>query len=277
LDYALKYTYKNGESLDENYKNISAELVANEQKNINLLQSSLKVIKAGLFHHKTLAPLHGFDFASFEKYQKDILKLEEKLSVKFDGFALGGIGKARDFKDEIWKVPQGLNRDEKATWIVSRLARNARRLTLDGFLHVLAAGNIKSIPFLIREGVTSSDCHSAWRRASEGKIIIPLFDEKLNFIKNKKTFEYVKLEEVSHYNFPNVAGFSVNDILKLSKSTDKEDRYYASILIFIFALYQYDSLIQFIQRNSTNYLEILTNTPDENLNKFYKRLTDLLM
>jgi len=284
LDYALKYTHKQGENESDNYQNLASELTNNEKENLKLLKTTLQTIGTKNFKHKILAPLHGFNFESFKKYQYDILKLENQNNSQFNGFALGGIADTKKLKNELWNVPAKLKLDEKNIWIVSKLTKQTYELSKERFLHVLGAGNIKAIPFLNRYGATSSDCHSAWRRANDGdqkgenisKILVPLFDDKLQFIDNKDVFEYVTLDKISNYKFPDCNDFSIKEIAKLYNSANKEDFYYAKILIFIHALYQYDRLINFMKTNTKNYIELLSKSPDKKLNNLYLKILDLI-
>lgn len=281
LDYALKYTYKKGERLDTNLKVIWGELVNNQTGNLLLLEQTLKHLKTNNYKHKVYAPLHGFNFDSFLKYGEGILKLEEENNTLFDGYALGGIANTKDLKDEIWGVPKGLNKNQKSTWIVSNLCNQTSYQFKKKPLHVLGAGNIYALPFLTYFGATSSDCHSPWRRASDGdsKILIPLFDEKLNFINTKNVFEYIILEAINEndYQISLPLNMSLQELKRLYNSTNNEEYYLSQLIMFFHAISQYDLLIKFINNNKRDYLEKLCKTNDKRFNAEYVYLCELLI
>ena len=281
LDYALKYTYKKGERLDVNLKNIWEELANNQNGNLLLIEQTLNHLKEKKYRHDVYGPLHGFNFESFKKYGEGIYNLENNKSQNFDGYALGGIANTKDLKNEVWDVPTGLNPNQKSTWIVSKLCKQTKKQFPDKPLHVLGAGNIYALPFLTYFGSTSSDCHSPWRRSADGdsKIMIPLLDENLKFINSKGIFEYKKIDDISEgeYTFKLPLNMSINELKKNYKSKNKENYYLAQLVIFFHAINQYDLLIKFMKAHPNDYLLKLSNTDDKKFNTEYKILCDLLI
>jgi hypothetical protein len=280
LDYALKYTYKKGERKDEFLKQVWGDLAQNEEKNLLLLDRTLKHIKGKKINHKIYAPLHGFNFESFDTYLDGVLKLEVKHKLKFDGFALGGIASTRELKDEIWNVPEGFNKNQKTAWLVSELTKQTRKKIGSNPLHILGAANIYALPFITHYGGTSSDCHSAWRRSSDGeaKVLIPLLNNDLDFINDKNVFSYVKLGSIKEksYDLNLPDGLTLKDLKKLYSSKNNEDVYFAKIFIFQMAIQQYDNLIKFMNKNPKDYLIKLTKTLDKKLNEEYLQVIDAL-
>lgn len=189
LDYAMKYTYKDSERKDVMMKRLWEELAGNEKINLSLIEDTLITMASGNYTHAVYAPLHGFDFKSFEAYLGSVLDAEESVEASFGGFALGGIADPKKLPDSIWQIPEGINRDTKSGYITSKLCKMIRKHT-ERPIHVLGAGNIYALPFLIRAGANSSDCHSAWRRASDGgyekaRVLIPLLNDNLEFINDR--------------------------------------------------------------------------------------------
>ncbi|MDR1551942.1 MAG: hypothetical protein LBS69_00565 [Prevotellaceae bacterium] len=278
LDYATKYTYKDNENADSQMKKLWQELAGNEKINLSLIDTTLSVKKLKNYNHKIYAPLHGFDYDSFEDYLNAVIKAEKQQKTKFDGFALGGIADSKKLPNAIWNVPKGITKELKIGYIVSKLCQKVCKI-IDRPLHVLGAGNIYVFPFIINSGATSSDCHSAWRRASDGgfdkaKILVPLLNDKLEFINSKYTLKYVHIKNINNsYAFD--CGYTISTLKKLYKSISKEDFYFGEILAFYQAVKQYDLLIRFTEKYP-DYLNRLCKTPDSELNESYCKLIEKL-
>ena len=278
LDYAMKYTYKDSERKDLLMKRLWEELAGNAKINLSLIEDTLITMASGDYSHAVYAPLHGFDFKSFEAYLESVLDAEESVEATFGGFALGGIADPKKLPNSMWHIPEGINRDTKSGYITSKLCRMVRQYTKRP-IHVLGAGNIYVLPFLIRAGATSSDCHSAWRRASDGgydkaKVLIPLLNDKLEFINEKNVLQYVKIKDIDDsYTFD--FGYSIEDLKRLYRSCDNEDFYFAEILAYYAAIKQYDLLIRYTKMYP-DYIERLKNSPDAKLNQNYQILDDSL-
>ena len=146
-------------------------------------------------------------------------------------------------------------------------------------IHVLGAGNIYVLPFIINAGATSSDCHSAWRRASDGgyekaKILIPLLNEKFEFINSKNVLQYVKIKDIDDsYQFD--FGYSIKTLKELYMSSNKEDLYFAEILAYYEAIKQYELIIKYTE-TYPDYLTRLMKSPDSELNQNYSILAEQL-
>jgi len=280
LDYAMKYTYKENENSDNQLKELWQELAGNEKINLSLIDTTLALKKAKNYNHKIYAPLHGFDYDSFEDYLKAIINAEKSHNTKFDGFALGGIADSKKLSNTIWKVPEGITKELKIGYIVSELCNRVRSIT-NRPLHVLGAGNIYVLPFIINAGATSSDCHSAWRRASDGdfskaKILVPLLNDNLEFINSKNTLKYIHIKDLDKsYNFN--FGYSVDTLKKLyqAKGKNNEDYYFGQILAFYQAMKQHDLIIHFTEKHP-DYLKRLCKTPDIELYESYCKLIEKL-
>lgn len=280
LDLAMKYTYKADEVDDPSFMSKWQQLANDNKTNLALLSDALKIINSGNYTHKILAPLHGYDYVSFSKYFDDIVKLEDKIGVKFDGFALGGIANTRNLDNDFWKVAPGFTRYLKSAFLCYNLINTIRQKTTR-HIHVLGAGNIYILPFLIHAGANSSDCHSAWRRSSDGgiakaKILIPLMDKKFNFINSKNCLEFVRIGSMKDREYKFNCGLSISQLQKLLKSSNKEDLYFGEIIMFYETILQYNILIDFIKQHSHNYLDILSNTSDQKLNQNYLKIRSTL-
>ena len=273
LDLAMKYTYKANEVDNSSFMSKWTQLASDNNINLSLLSDALKVMKSSNYTHKILAPLHGYNNNSFADYLEKILQMEKKNKVEFGGFALGGIADTKNLDSKLWNVPDGFTKNKKSAYICYNLIKTIRQKT-NRYIHVLGAGNIYTLPFLIHAGANSSDCHSAWRRSSDGgidkaKILIPLMDKDFNFINDSNCLEYVKIGTMSDKEYNLNCGYKIKDIKKLLCSDNREDFYFAEIIMFAEAIIQYDILIQFINDNPSNYLDLLVNTPDEELNNTY--------
>lgn len=280
LDLAMKYTYKANEVNNPSFMSKWKQLASDNKINLTLLSDALEIIKNTNYTHKILAPLHGYDYQSFSHYLDEIFELENNSDSMFDGFALGGIANTRVLDSALWNVPKGFSRNQKSAFLCYNLIKTVRNKT-NRHIHVLGAGNIYTLPFLIHAGANSSDCHSAWRRSSDGginkaKILVPLLDRNFNFINNNNCLEYVKIGEMQPNNYKLNCGYSITQIQNLLRSTDKEDFYLGEIIMFYEAILQYNILIEFIEQHPNNYLDLLSNTPDIKLNNNYKVIRDYI-
>lgn len=200
---------------------------------------------------------------------------------QFDGFALGGIASTKDLNNDIWHVPKEAQKKSiKGGWLVSKLTQEICKRT-EKPVHILGAGNIYTLPFMINAGASSSDCHSAWRRSSDGgfekaKILIPLLDKDLNFMNDNRSLEYVKVQDAvkGGYNFD----VDIDLISKLyqQQGVDKEAFYCGEILTFYSAMVQYDRIIRYCEQNP-DYIAKLCKTPDAKFSADYRILADLLL
>lgn len=283
LDYALKYTHKKGEGKNKIYQELANGFSNNEKANLEILKTTIHCVKKNNHKLSIIAPLHGYSFESFASYLNDILKLEQKEGYMFDGFGLGGIADTKKLQNDLWKVPNTFNQKLKSLWIISQLTKNTSEKISKRMLHVLGAGNVQIIPLITYFGATSSDCNSAWRRANDGdldgddesKILLPLVNSKLQFIDNENPWEYKKLSKINNLNCdcPICQEYTIKEIRKMVSSGNKEDFYFAKILIFIHALYQYDYVISFC-KNKNNYIKELCNSPSDELNSLYKTVLE---
>ncbi len=279
FDYTLKYTHKKGESENIKYQEFSKDFSNNEEANLEILRTTIRIARANEHKQNIIAPLHGYDLNSFDKYLDDILTLERKENYEFHGFGLGGIADTKKLQNDLWQVPEKFNQKMKSHWIVSQLTKNSSSKINRRKLHILGAGNISLIPLITNYGATSSDCHSAWRRANDGdqdgqsesKMLVPLLNSTLEFVDNENSWEYIKLSKIENLNCdcPICEEYSLNGIKKMFFSDNKEDYYFAKILIFIHALYQYEYVISFCETNE-NYLNGFINSPNKELSTLYK-------
>lgn len=276
LDLAMKYTYKANEVNNPLFMDKWKQLANDNKINIKLLSDALQLIKSNNYIHKILAPIHGYHYLSFLAYYRKINELENKMGVSFGGFALGGIANTRNLNKDLWEIPKGFSLNNKAAYLCHKLIKTIRNET-DRYIHVLGAGNIYALPFIIHAGADSSDCHSAWRRSSDGginkaKILIPLMNKNFDFINNNNCLEYVKIKDINTGQYQFNCGYTIDQIKNLLTSTNREDFYFGEIIIFYEAMLQYNILIDFIKKNRHNYLNILVKSPDKDLNDNYLKI-----
>ena len=103
-----------------------------------------------------------------------------------------------------------------------------------------------------------------------------MFDKSFNFINSKNCLEYVKVKDINDNDYKFNCGFTIKEIQELLVSSNKEDFYFAEIIIFLEAILQYDILIKFINKNPKNYLDLLTKTTDNKLNNNYISIKNAL-
>jgi len=277
LDFALKYTHKKGEGESKIYQELSKGFVNNEKLNLEILRTTIHCVRDNNHMQNIIAPLHGFSFKSFDSYLEDILNLERTENYKFYGFGLGGIADTKKLQNDLWNVPATFNQKLKSLWIVSQLTKNTAAKISNRNLHILGAGNVHLIPLITYFGATSSDCHSAWRRANDGeaKMLVPLVNSKNQLIDNKNSWEYLKISTIKNLNCdcPICQEYSTKDLWKMFSSGDNENLYYSKILIFIHALYQYDYVISYCEANK-DYMNAFSNSPSLELNLLYRTVLE---
>jgi len=275
LDLAMKYTYKANEVGNPAFMSKWKQSADDSETNLMLLSEALKIMKKGNYSHKILAPLHGYDYKSFSNYYDEIVKLENKIGICFGGFALGGIANTRVLDNKLWSIPSGFTRNLKSAFLCYNLIKTIRQKT-KRYIHVLGAGSIYTLPFLIHAGADSSDCHSAWRRSSDGKgkakILVPLMDKDFNFINTKNCLEYVRIGDMKSSEYKLNSGYSITKIQNLLQSQNREDYYFGEIIMFYEAILQYQILIDFIENHPNNYLDLLSRTQDQSLNTNYQKI-----
>jgi queuine/archaeosine tRNA-ribosyltransferase len=278
MDFARKYTYKKGEHKDDIYKRLSGEFSQDLSSNLLLLKETLDILKKEKTQYMVYAPVRGQTPEQFSFFTKKILELEKKENVKFDGFALAGIADYRSKSNDIWNIPSGVSLGVKAGLIVSRVAKTVRQVLLEERderpIHGLGIGDVSNIVPLVASGVDTFDCHSTWRRATDGnmesakfvfkpksgtsfsKFLIPAIDSKGEIIKeNKKDLlEYRILPKVSDDIICDCnicQKYSIREIKELY-SLGGEDYYFARMLIYAHAVFQHDFLCSRLARQIKN-------------------------
>lgn len=184
MDIAGKYTHKQGEDTDDNYRD-SLESFRNGSNNIELLKITLN----NLTDEKLMvfAPLHGKTPTEYLEHLKNIILLENRVGKKFSGFALGGLGSLPDTTSY-----------EICRFIRSQLDKQGD----DRPIHVLGVGSLQNLIPMCMLGIDSFDCHSPWRRASEGKFVIPLINSNGKIITSKTNFwKYVSIQNFDKDDF----------------------------------------------------------------------------
>ncbi|MBN1275769.1 hypothetical protein JXA12_05795 [Candidatus Woesearchaeota archaeon] len=275
MDFAKKNTYKAGELSDVEYvKNITFFTT----KNFDLLKMTLQEQKQKFPNLNLFVPIHGDSLEEYYDYLKNILKLESKEKFLFKGFAIGGLGNPNKVDKTIWGIPDEVNGKVKGMLYLNKIAAKIRK-TLDERsddrpIHILGAASPYNLIPLLLSGMDTFDCHSAWRRASDGnsdskdyvlksikenvkvdgdvkfsKILVPLLKKDLSIIvENKSSFlEFEKLHLIKNDNWncdcPVCEKFSINQIKELF-SGDQERNFFSKILIYIHSIYQYQYICE---------------------------------
>lgn len=261
MDIASKYTEKRGEHRDKFYKQ-HLELFKNLENNLVLLRITLQLIAKNR-DIMIFAPVHGNSKTEYINYLKNIIRLEKDTNNKFDGFAIGGLGntKRRDILDICCSLRVELNK-----------LKDSRPI------HILGVGALQNIIPLSLLGADSFDCHSPWRRASEGKFVIPLIDSNCKVITtNKKYWSYIPIEKFDSKDYvcdcSVCSKYSLNTLRELYKKGN-EYTIFAKILFFKHNISQQEFLCKLVREK--NIYEFIKEIPEssykENLVEFTRKL-----
>jgi len=296
MDFARKYTYKKGERRDALYRKFSSQFSQDLSSNLQLLSLTLDCLKETETDAMIYAPARGATPQQYEEYVGKVLELERNKGMKFHGFALGGIVDYRSKNDEIWNVPPSASRRVKAGIIVMSGARAIRRALERAKdhrpVHALGAGDVSNIIPLVVSGADTFDCHTPWRRATDGnkesakfvfekeiggkfsKYLIPAIDSKSEVIVENKEelWNYVKLPEVPDdivCDCDICRKFSIKEIKQLYSNLG-EDYYFARMLMYVHAILQHDLLCKRLAADieeEHSVFDTVNEIPDEDLRK----------
>lgn len=249
LDYAGKGTYKQKESHNLIYQDAKNILTTSFDKQKELIVKSIQYIKQNKFFPKLFIPIHGKTIEDYAEYFKKLMKLEKKENYKFDGFAIGGVTRYKTIE-------------------ICKLLENLSKIDNSRTFHILGSSGIKKILNLAYSGASSFDCHTPWRRASdgEGNFLVPLLDKNLNFIGNIESLNYKKLTSLNdnlNCDCEVCLRYKFSDIKTLYKNKG-EDNYFAKILMYFHWVHQYDRLLKKIekfknQKDYKNFIKLIPN------------------
>ena len=264
MDFCKKNTYKNEEGRSEKYKNIINSILRDNKLQNELLLLSLEKIKDNN-DIKLFAPLHGKNVEDYLKHYQSIISLENKSSMKFSGFAIGGLGSTKLV--DICKIVKEI--------------RNSRE---NRDIHILGSSGLNKLLPLSYSGANFFDCHTPWRRANdnESKFSIPLLNKKLELISKEKTFKNIDFKDLN--TFKNNCdckvcnNFKYEDINKmlLNRKNNAEDYYFAKILIYFHAVYQYSFILEKLQSFSSkqDYSNFFENIKDDDFREGILRVIE---
>lgn len=295
MDFAGKNTNKDGEHEDENYTD-NINLFKN--KNMDLLDINLKAMKKNK-DIELYIPLHGKNLKEYLDFLKKVILLEKSENNKFTGFAIGGIGNPIKADRSVWGIPENANGRVKAAMFLYKLTNGIRTEMNKNKdfrpIHVLGAASPYNIIPLIIAGADSFDCHSTWRRASDGnsmsketvkssiasypkdipeksrfsKVLVPLLNNREDIIlKNKDNYlEFVELYKLNNDNFEcncHICSKYNLTAIKELYSGNNEENYFAKILIYLHSVNQYaaisDSFSNFNKKE--DIIKFINNIPD---------------
>ena len=305
MDFAGKNTLKAGEMRDKDYVKRVLEFSSNV-RNFELLKLTLDYMKKNKTIIEVLAPVHGTSPKEYEDYIRNIIKIEKNERCKFSGFAIGGLGNPNKINKSLWDIPDECNGKVKAALYLTKIASIIRTVLDDEKderpLHILGSASPYNLIPLIYFGCDTFDCHSAWRRASDGndlskncifnekllkkylnegkivsfsKMLVPLLDSKLQSIAENKG-KFLEFVDLNSYTFKCncVVCSSVKTIdLKKLYCGSEEQNYYAKILIYLHNVLQYDHICEKFKslRKISNVKDFIGSLPEssfkENMNR----------
>jgi tRNA-guanine family transglycosylase len=232
LDIAGKYTWKKGENVNTDYL---AKLKEFSKPRWNLILSKLFLQefpeRTGISYY---APIHGNSPTDYLNNLLLILEIEKKLSRKYAGFAVGGLG--NEARDAIYKTVK-LTRDK------------LNELGDERPIHILGVGSVQNIIPLSLNGADTFDCHSPWRRASEDKLIIPLLNSDFEITaKDKPYWQYVPIGLVSELECDcEVCKKNTLSDLRALKEGEAEEKIYFRILAYKHNIHQQEVLCELVK------------------------------
>lgn len=256
MDIAEKYTQKQGEHNDDIYRD-SLTIFKSRHNNIELLKITLENLpdEKGLM---MFAPIHGRTPKEYEQYLETVLKVENEMGRKFAGFAIGGLGK---------------NLRGKISYEICALIRNKLASINDNRpIHVLGIGSLQNLIPMCLLGVDSFDCHSPWRRASEGKFVVPLINSKGEIITNKSNFwDYILISRFDSEDFncdcEVCRVYSLRD-LKEIYNKGNEYAYFAKVLFFKHNISQQEFILKEIRKGRIE--KLIKNIPESRYSEYLK-------
>jgi queuine/archaeosine tRNA-ribosyltransferase len=263
-----------------------------------LIDITLKKWRSEYSDVNLFVPLHGDTVDEYLAYLDRILDLDKKEKIKFQGFAIGGLGNPNLIDKDEWGIPDGVNGKVKGALYLNKICfaiRNRLNQISDQRpIHVLGAASPYNLIPLILSGVDTFDCHSAWRRASDGnsesksivlrsikekiktvpddasfsKILIPLLNNDGSIIPgNALSFlEFKEIHKVNQKDLncscPICQKFSL-DTIKQLYSGDQEENYFAKILIYIHSIYQYQFISELFSKinNESEIEKVIQGIP----------------
>jgi hypothetical protein len=246
MDIAEKYTKKQGEHANKAYKSFLKRFLTDEV-NLGLLRKTLQLTPKNK-GYASYAPVHGNNEASYSNFISKIIEVEHKNGKRFDGFAIGGLGKIRS-RPELYKIIKAVRKV---------LVENDDNRPL----HILGVGALQNIIPMSILGADSFDCHSPWRRASEGKYTVPLFNASSEVLPNNEFWDYKPLSSIDVRTYgcdcPVCSEF---DIPKLKKiyGNGGEDQYFAKVLLFKHNIFQQEKTCEVCREDDLE--DVVSNFP----------------
>jgi tRNA-guanine family transglycosylase len=232
LDIAGKYTWKKGETADQGYVK-KLKTFTEPKWNLALGRIFLKEIPEPT-NVSYYAAVHGNSPTDYVNYLDMILTIEKDVKKSFSGFAIGGLGYLT--KEAIYEA-------------VKNIRIRLSDLDDDRPIHVLGVGSVQNIIPLSLYGADTFDCHSPWRRASEDKLIVPLFNSACEVIaKNDSYWKYIPLSQLKELqcDCEVCKNHSLSE-LKRIKNGDAEESIYFRILAYRHNVHQQEVLCELLR------------------------------
>lgn len=300
FDLGGKYTKKDQETKDESLNSFFDKIDADELNNF-LLEETIKYLKTHKdYYPLVLATVHGKNQNEFIKNTKYILSLEEQYSVRFWGFALGGIASAKVL-DVDWYNDLDLSGVKKLrignSIAPARASKVVRSLVGDRPIHALGCGGYPNIAMNYYCGATSFDAASPVRRVGDGNELSTHYVYSSNVPKDAKfskylnggikmngkmmpgDCEYITLNKMDD-NYPLCGCYACNQVssfrqikeLYAMKKDDSEANYYSRQLMGLHAVNQHTKLCQVLSDYSS-FNDFYVKYPNA-LNKDIKKILE---
>ncbi len=278
FDMGGKYTEKDGEKTDKKLNDFFSQIDTAKINNMLLEEAAKFISSTPNYYPYILATVHGATQQEYRNTVNYILSLEKKYSIRFWGFALGGIASYKQV-DESWYNDVDLTKTKKRGFIETitpaRACRIVRALAGDRPIHALGCGGYNNIALNYYCGATSFDSASPVRRVGDGnlestKIVFDSTPSKEGFSKffigginmngtmRGTECGYIKLNQVAD-SMPLCGCIACNKAINVHniktlyamKASDDEANYYSRQLIGYHAIWQHRMLCETVSKYPT--------------------------
>ena len=225
----------------EIYNEVKKEFITDFNKQSSLLIESINHLKNQKKSFNALVPIHGKTIEDYHNYYLKIRDLENKEKYEFDGFALGGLSTFRKGND------------------IAKIINFIRSKNDNRIIHILGSSGLDKLFSLIYSGADSFDCHSPWRRASDGqpKFLIPLLNSNLEIVHNEDTLAYRPIEYIKSSKGCDCdvcTNYEAKEIYEILNGNN-EDNYFAKILLYFITFF---NMNLFLKSNNLKKMNLFT-------------------
>jgi len=167
---------------------------------------------------------------------------------------------------------------------ICKIVKEIRDSGEDRDIHILGSSGLNKLLPLCYSGANFFDCHTPWRRANdnENKFSIPLLNKKLEPISVEKTFKNIGFTDIetidNNCDCKVCENFKYEDInqMLLNRKNNAEDYYFAKILIYFHAVYQYSFILKKLESFSSkqDYWNFFSTIKDKNYREQVLRIME---